>query len=67
MHDPRQNVRTPIRRVTGPSCAGNVVCEAERYLALVDVFRAEGCEPRWRAEPHLRRAASRPRARAGAN
>ncbi len=21
------------------------------YLAAVDAFRAEGCEPRWRAEP----------------
>jgi hypothetical protein len=23
--------------------------EVERYLRVVDVFRAEGCEPRWRA------------------
>jgi hypothetical protein len=33
-----------------PGCAGDIVCEAERYLALVDVFRAEGCEPRWRSQ-----------------
>lgn len=67
MHDPQQHVAAPIRRITRPSCAGNIVCEAERYLALVDVFRAEGCEPRWRAEPHLRAAALRPRAWVGAN
>lgn len=33
-----------------PGCSGDIVCEAERYLALVDVFRAEGCEPRWRQQ-----------------
>ena len=25
--------------------------EIGRYLAAVDAFRAEGCEPAWRAEP----------------
>jgi len=24
--------------------------EVESYLVAVDVFRAEGCEPRWRGE-----------------
>jgi len=24
--------------------------EAQRYLAVVEAFRASGCEPRWRAE-----------------
>lgn len=24
--------------------------EAQRYLAVVEVFRAEGCEPHWRPE-----------------
>jgi hypothetical protein len=24
--------------------------EAQRYLAVVDAFRAEGCEPEWRPE-----------------
>jgi hypothetical protein len=24
--------------------------EAQRYLAVVDAFRAEGCEPEWRRE-----------------
>jgi hypothetical protein len=33
-----------------PGCADDLACEAERYLALVDVFRAEGCEPRWRQQ-----------------
>jgi hypothetical protein len=37
-------------RPVHPGCAGDLVCEAERYLALVDDFRAEGCEPRWRLE-----------------
>jgi hypothetical protein len=27
-----------------------LVDEIRRYLAAVDVFRAEGAEPRWRAE-----------------
>lgn len=25
--------------------------EAQRYLAVVDFFRREGCEPHWRPEP----------------
>ncbi len=25
--------------------------EAQLYLAVVEVFRAEGCEPCWRPEP----------------
>jgi len=24
--------------------------EVRRYLAAIELFRAEGCEPRWRAE-----------------
>jgi hypothetical protein len=27
-----------------------LIDEAERYLAAVDAFRAEGYEPRWRPE-----------------
>ena len=27
--------------------------EIERYLAAVDVFRSEGCEPRWSSEEGL--------------
>ena len=30
-----------------------LVREVERYLATVDAFRAEGCEPAWRAEASL--------------
>jgi hypothetical protein len=30
-----------------------LVTEAERYLAAVAVFRAEGCEPHWRQEPSV--------------
>ena len=41
-----------------PGCEGDIACEAERYLALVDTFRAEGYEPRWRSQ-----AAALPRAR----
>ena len=29
--------------------------EAQRYLAVVDTFRREGCEPRWRPESRLER------------
>lgn len=31
-----------------PMDADGLVSEIQRYLATVDVFRAEGCEPRWR-------------------
>jgi hypothetical protein len=27
-----------------------LIGEARRYLAAVDVFRSEGCEPAWRRE-----------------
>jgi len=43
-----------------PRCAGDLVCEAERYLALVDDFRAEGCEPCWRLEPTVVPRVARP-------
>jgi hypothetical protein len=32
----------------------DVAAEAQRYLAAVAVFRAEGREPRWRPEPGAR-------------
>ena len=28
----------------------DLVSEAERYLATVDYFRSQGCEPEWRSE-----------------
>lgn len=28
--------------------------EAQRYLAVVEFFRAQGCEPHWRPEPQDR-------------
>jgi len=28
--------------------------EIERYLAAVEVFRAEGCSPEWAYEPEVR-------------
>jgi hypothetical protein len=28
-----------------------LICEVMRYLAVVDAFRAERCEPMWRPEP----------------
>jgi hypothetical protein len=31
--------------------AADLSVEAERYLAAVAAFRAEGCEPEWRIEP----------------
>jgi hypothetical protein len=30
--------------------------EAQRYLAVVEFFRAEGCEPHWRSEWPTERA-----------
>jgi hypothetical protein len=29
--------------------------EAQKYLAVVDAFRAEGCEPDWRPETWVER------------
>jgi hypothetical protein len=29
----------------------DLIEEAERYLATVEIFRVEDCEPRWRREP----------------
>jgi hypothetical protein len=40
MQDPRQ---------------ANLANEAARYLAVVELFRAAGCEPHWRPEPGARR------------
>ena len=31
-----------------------LISEIECYLALVDLFRAEGCEPHWQPEPGAR-------------
>jgi hypothetical protein len=42
--------------------AADLVTEAERYLAAVAVFRAEGCEPDWRLE-----VSARPRRRRASN
>jgi hypothetical protein len=39
--------------------AANLATEAERYLAAVAVFRAEGCEPHWRLEQGARPRRSR--------
>jgi hypothetical protein len=36
--------------VNEPTRAG-LIEEAERYLATVELFRFEDCEPRWRREP----------------
>ena len=43
-----------------------IAAEAQRYLATVAVFRAEGCAPQWRPErepeePEPREADTRPR------
>jgi hypothetical protein len=32
----------------------DLIREAERYLATVDLFRAVGCEPHWRPEAGAR-------------
>jgi hypothetical protein len=28
----------------------NLIAEVQRYLAAVEMFRAEGCDPRWSPE-----------------
>jgi hypothetical protein len=38
----------------------DLVGEAERYLAAVAAFRAEGCEPHWQLEPAMRSRRRRP-------
>lgn len=35
-----------------PMDAGKLIEEIDRYLAAVDLFRAEACEPTWRPELH---------------
>ena len=37
--------------------SADLIAEAQCYLALVDLFRAEGCEPRWRSDYASDRAA----------
>jgi hypothetical protein len=37
--------------------SSQLISEIERYLAAVDVFRSEGCEPQWRSEEGLVSAA----------
>ena len=34
------------------SVASVLAREAQRYLAVVEAFRREGCEPHWRPERH---------------
>ena len=41
-----------MQEITGSDIEA-LIREAERYLAAVEVFRAEGCEPSWRLEPQL--------------
>jgi hypothetical protein len=36
-----------------PLLLNELTSEIERYLAAVDVFRSEGCEPRWSSEAGL--------------
>jgi hypothetical protein len=33
-----------------PALRDALIGEIERYLAAVEAFRREGCEPRWRAD-----------------
>ena len=37
-----------------------LIHEIARYLAAVDVFRAERCEPKWLREPTSHGAAAKP-------
>ena len=47
------------RRMTKTGRA-DLITEAERYLAAVAVFRAEGCEPHWRLEQGARARRRKP-------
>jgi hypothetical protein len=38
-----------------------LIDEIVRYLAVVDAFRAAGCEPIWRPEPERSRSSARRR------
>jgi hypothetical protein len=46
--------------------AGALIAEVRRYLAAVEVFRAEGVEPRWEPEHELAAPALRRKRRAPA-
>jgi hypothetical protein len=39
------------------SQTATVAAEAQCYLALIDLFRAEGCEPHWRVDYASERSA----------
>jgi hypothetical protein len=41
----------------------DLIEEIERYLEAVDLFRGEGCAPRWRADLSSRTPARKRRAR----
>jgi hypothetical protein len=46
-----------------PIDSKELIREIVRYLSAVDVFRAAGCEPKWRPEPTATTAGTRaPRA-----
>jgi hypothetical protein len=36
-----------IRSTLGERTFETLIAEIRRYLAVVEVFRGEGCEPRW--------------------
>jgi len=36
-----------IRSALGERALETLISEIRRYLAVVEVFRGEGCEPRW--------------------
>jgi hypothetical protein len=43
-----------------PDTTETLIREIARYLAAVELFRAERCEPRWLPEPTLYRARREP-------
>ncbi len=42
---------TPITEHVSRREVRQLLREVERYLAAVELFRAEGCQPAWRGEP----------------
>ena len=51
VYSERQELALPVMSPSrDPHQGGALILEIERYLSVVEIFRGEGCEPRWARE-----------------
>ena len=51
VYSERQELALPVMSPSrDPHQGGALILEIERYLSVVEIFRGEGCEPRWAPE-----------------